>query len=147
MPPEDQWAAFFDPESILDKLSLSAGIGDVVEFGCGYGTFTIPAARRSAGTVHTFDVDPEMVVATAHRARIAGFANVVVTVRDFVEERTGLAASNVAYAMVFNILHAEQPERLLAEAWRVLMPGGTLGISRVVITAGGKRHVITCGAD
>lgn len=32
------------------------------------------------------------------------------------------------YAMLFNILHAEQPEKLLSEAHRILRPGGILGI-------------------
>jgi ubiquinone/menaquinone biosynthesis C-methylase UbiE len=30
--------------------------------------------------------------------------------------------------VLFNILHAEQPERLLRESYRVLVPGGLLGI-------------------
>jgi ubiquinone/menaquinone biosynthesis C-methylase UbiE len=34
----------------------------------------------------------------------------------------------VDYAMLFNILHAEQPERLLREARRILAPHGLLGI-------------------
>ena len=32
------------------------------------------------------------------------------------------------YAMLFNILHAERPDVLLAEAYRILSPGGILGI-------------------
>ena len=46
MPDEELWASFFNVESVLDKLGLQSCAGDVVEFGCGYGTFTIPAARR-----------------------------------------------------------------------------------------------------
>jgi len=30
--------------------------------------------------------------------------------------------------MLFNILHAEHPHRLLQEAWRILTPGGCAGI-------------------
>ena len=32
-------------------------LGDVAELGCGYGTFTLPLARRIGGTVHTLDID------------------------------------------------------------------------------------------
>ena len=45
MPEESVWAGFFAPETILRKLGLTSSCGDVVDFGCGYGTFTIPAAR------------------------------------------------------------------------------------------------------
>ena len=43
MPEESLWATFFTPEEVLHKLGLPTA-GDVVDFGCGYGTFTIPAA-------------------------------------------------------------------------------------------------------
>ena len=45
MPEEEMWREFFDPEAILQLLKLTSACRDVVEFGCGYGTFTIPAAR------------------------------------------------------------------------------------------------------
>ena len=45
MPEESIWVEFFDPAKILRTLRLTPECGDVVDFGCGYGTFTIPAAR------------------------------------------------------------------------------------------------------
>ena len=45
MPEERVWASFLDPDAILSKLGLTAACRDAVEVGCGYGTFTIPAAR------------------------------------------------------------------------------------------------------
>jgi SAM-dependent methyltransferase len=48
--------------------------------------------------------------------------------RDFVAEGTGLPDASVDCAMLFNILHCEEPEVLLAEAHRVLAQGGLLGI-------------------
>lgn len=128
MPEETVWATFFDAEVALDRLSIYNGIGDIVEFGCGYGTFTLPAARRSAGIVYTFDIEPDLVALTSSRARASGLSNVRASVRDFVAEGTGLADSSAAFAMLFNILHAEKPSVLLAEAWRVLSPGGLVGI-------------------
>ena len=73
MPEEKLWASFFEPEAILDRLGLRALLGDVVEFGCGYGTFTLPAAERTAGTVHALDIEPEMVALV--RAKAAGIPN------------------------------------------------------------------------
>lgn len=128
MPDESMWTDFFDAETVLRKLGLTSSCGDVVDFGCGYGTFTIPAARMIAGTVHALDIEPEMVEATAAKAQESGLENVKTCLRDFVTEGTGLPDASVDYAMLFNILHAERPEVLLREALRVLRPDGKLGI-------------------
>ena len=42
MPPQDYWDSFFDVDRILDELLLDSSRRDVLEFGCGYGTFTLP---------------------------------------------------------------------------------------------------------
>ena len=128
MPEEAQWDSFFDPPRVLDLLMPAEVQADVVEFGCGYGTFTIPAAQRTSGTLHALDIDPEMVALTAAKASQAGLTNVRAAVRDFVAQGTGLPPASAGYAMLFNILHCEQPEILLREAHRVLASGGSLGI-------------------
>jgi SAM-dependent methyltransferase len=128
MPEEDLWTTFFTPEEVLDKLGLARQCGNVVDFGCGYGTFTIPAAQMVRGIVYALDIEPAMIAATAAKAQAAGLTNVVVRQRDFVAEGTGLGDASVDYAMLLNILHAEEPLVLLREAWRVLAPGGRLGI-------------------
>jgi SAM-dependent methyltransferase len=112
---------------MVERLGCT-GPCDVVEFGCGYGTFTLPAARAVTGRVFALDIDPVMVAATEQKAREAGQTNVVARVRDFVADGTGLADAAVGYAMLFNILHIEDPVGLLREARRVLAPGGRVGI-------------------
>lgn len=128
MPDEQRWTEFFDPPAILARLGLTGSVGDAAEFGCGYGTFTIPAARIVAGTVFAFDIEPEMIAVTGQKAESAGLGNVRTHLRDFVELGTGLPDASVDYAMLFNILHAEDPVRLLKEAYRVLVPGSRAGI-------------------
>lgn len=123
MPEESLWASFFSPEEVLRKLGVPTS-GDVADFGCGYGTFSIPAVRITSGMVHAFDIDAEMVETTA----AAGLSNVRAVCRDFVADGTGLGDGSVAYVMLFNILHAECPEVLLRETYRILSPGGRLGI-------------------
>jgi SAM-dependent methyltransferase len=113
---------------MVERLGCTGPCGDVVEFGCGYGTFTLPAARATAGRVLALDIDPGMVAATARKARAAGLANVAAEVRDFMADGCGVPDGRAGYAMLFNILHIEEPERLLREARRALAPGGAAGI-------------------
>ena len=61
MPEENVWNSFFNEPLILSKLQLTSGCKDVVEFGCGYGTFTIPAARIITGSVFAMDIEQEML--------------------------------------------------------------------------------------
>lgn len=128
MPPVELWEGFFDPDSILKALGCGDLPGDVVECGCGYGTFTIAAARRVIGIVYASDIDPLMVSATIDRAAQAGVRNVVVEARDFVSEGCGRPDSSVSFVMLFNILHIEDPMILLCEAHRVLRGGGVAGV-------------------
>lgn len=128
MPPEEMWQGFFDPIAILTKLGLDANGGDVLEFGCGYGTFTIPAAFAVRGKVYALDIEPEMLAISKAKADAAGLHNIELLQRDFVAAGTGLADGTVDYVMLFNILHAEERMALLREAWRVLRPSGKLAI-------------------
>jgi SAM-dependent methyltransferase len=129
MPPQEVWDSFFSPAEVLGVLGLDETVGDVVEFGCGYGTFTIPAARIVRGTVYAIDVEPEMVETTKREAQRQGLHNVNVILRDFLEDGTGLRDASVDYAMLFNILHIEHPEKMLSEARRILKDKGKLGIT------------------
>ncbi len=128
MPVRDQWENFFDAEEIITCLQCAERSGDVIEFGCGYGTFSLPVARRLHGLLHTFDIDPAMVAETERRAHAEELANLIVRRRDFVEDGTGLADGAAVHAMLFNLLHIEAPVRLLREARRVLEPGGAASI-------------------
>jgi ubiquinone/menaquinone biosynthesis C-methylase UbiE len=100
----------------------------VVDLGCGYGTFTIPAARRISGTVTAIDIDSEMLGICKKKIEEAGIKNVVCQQRDFVADGTGLPDNSADFVMLFNILHTENPIDLLKEAYRILAPGGKVGV-------------------
>jgi SAM-dependent methyltransferase len=113
---------------MVGRLNCTGPCGDIVEFGCGYGTFTIPSARLNTGRVIAVDIEPEMVAETVRKADADGLSNVVGIVKDFVADGCGLPDQQAGRAMLFNILHIENPLGLLREAYRVLAPGGEVGI-------------------
>ncbi|MEO7206586.1 MAG: methyltransferase domain-containing protein [Steroidobacteraceae bacterium] len=128
MPHVDSWESFFDPTAILDVLGCSDVAGDAVEFGCGYGTFTIPAAQRVSGTLYASDIDPAMVVSTGARTSKNGIRNIVVEERDFLTSGSGRPDASVSFVMLFNILHVEESLSLLIETHRILSEGGTVAV-------------------
>ena len=128
MPEREIWEKFFDPANILATLGLNSQTVDVAEFGCGYGTFTIPAAKVIKGKIYALDLEPDMVRMTSEEAGRQGLDNVQTMLHDFMAEGSGLADGSVDYAMLFNILHLEDPKFLLKEAWRILKKEGKMGI-------------------
>ena len=128
MPEEQMWASFFDAPRMLAALGFTDVTWNVADFGCGYGTFTIAAASLTNATVFAFDIEREMIEATAHKAQSLGMHNVCAVHRDVIELGSGLADATLAYAMLFNILHAEQPLVLLREVFSTLAPGGKIAV-------------------
>jgi hypothetical protein len=50
MPDEAYWSSFFDTEAVIETLlGPATEAGDVVEFGCGYGTFTAGSGPACPG--------------------------------------------------------------------------------------------------
>lgn len=129
MPAQAYWETLFDVPTILDAFGFAtATTGDIAELGCGYGTFTLPLAHRIRGTVHTFDIDPAMVATTTTRASAAGLTNLRASVRDVFTSGYGLPPASCSAALLFNILHAEDPVSLLCSARDLVRPGGVVAV-------------------
>jgi len=128
MPSETYWETFFNVEATLDILTGPSIAGNVLEFGCGYGSFTLPVARRTIGYVTALDIDPEMVDCVQRKLAVDHISNVLTDVRDFVALGSGVATGSQSHAMIYNLLHLDHPIMLLYEAYRSLQDGGLLSI-------------------
>jgi ubiquinone/menaquinone biosynthesis C-methylase UbiE len=129
MPEESYWQTFYDADIIVEKLECAKDKNEsIAEFGSGYGTFTLPVAMRTSGIVYAFDIEPDLVALVQHKAQNAGLSNVRTEVRDFGSQGTGLPSESIDHAMVYNLLHIEEPVLLLQEAYRILKPGGVVSI-------------------
>jgi SAM-dependent methyltransferase len=122
MPDEAYWESLFDLPLVLRRLGINGSLGDVVELGCGYGTFSIPIASTIRGTLHTFDIDPAMVARTTGRAAALMPGKIRCEVRDVMKQGFGL--TGVDAALLFNILHCDEPLALLHHAADSVLPGG-----------------------
>lgn len=129
MPDEDYWNSFYDADCMIKTLFGDQLLdGDVVEFGCGYGTFTFPAARHTTGTVLALDIEAELIKQIHEKTRVKGFGNIEAKVRDIIHQGSGLDSGTQTHAMIYNLLHHVDPVDLLKEAYRVLQSGGRLSV-------------------
>ena len=128
MPAEDLWASFYDVDLILSELHINSGICDMVEIGCGYGTFTILTAKMIKGILFTFDIEKEMLDIVKQKLLKENIHNVNLEQRDVLAQKTGLADNSIDYVMLFNILHYESPLDFINEAYRILKQNGKVGI-------------------
>lgn len=128
MPAEDMWASFFNVELILSELQINSDINNLVEIGCGYGTFTIPSAKKIRGNLYAFDIEKEMIDIVNQKLKNEPVKNIILEQRDVLVQTTGLADNSIDYVMLFNILHHESPNDFFNEAFRILKPNGKVGI-------------------
>lgn len=128
MPAENIWAHFFNVELILSELHINSEINDLVEIGCGYGTFTIPTAKQIKGKLYAFDIEKEMLDIVAQKFSVNHIKNIILEQRDVLTQTTGLADNSIDYLMLFNILHHDSPGEFFKEAYRILKPKGKVGI-------------------
>ena len=124
MPEECYWETLFNVELILNRLEINERLRDVVELGCGYGTFTLPVARRISGVLETVDIEPVMIERTRQRAREAGLSNIVYTHSDVTTDGFGGVPGSRDACLLFNLLHCDEPVRLLTEAARAVGQSG-----------------------
>lgn len=132
MPDEQVWSAFFDPSGVLRQMGVTGSIRTLIDIGCGYGTFMIPASQIITGQVVGIDIECEMIDTCAQKLPEQGIKNVELLCGDISAEATlkSLAKfkGTVDYVTLFNILHCEHPQELLKNVYDLLDIGGKTGV-------------------
>jgi ubiquinone/menaquinone biosynthesis C-methylase UbiE len=115
-----------DAEAILANIGLKPG-ATFIDLGCGEGFFALPAARLAGavGRVYGLDVNAEAVERLRQRAGAEGLTNIKLKVSR--AEDTVLCEACADFVFLGIVLHDfDEPARVLANAARMLKPGGRL---------------------
>jgi ubiquinone/menaquinone biosynthesis C-methylase UbiE len=108
-------------EALLDAAQVRAGTR-LLDIACGNGVGSARALERGAIT-HGIDFAPNMVAAATRRCPGARILQADAEALPFGDAQFEAAVSN------FGIHHVEHPARALAEACRVLAPGGRFALT------------------
>ena len=117
-----------------EVLLTGAKRGDVIlDYGCGIGFNTIPAAEivGEEGTVYALDIHPLAVKAVEKKIRKKGLKNVKTILSGL---NTGLPDESVDVVLLYNVLPmVKNRPALIKELYRVLKPGGVLSVKSGLI--------------
>jgi len=115
-----------NPRRSLEKAQLGTGMS-VVDYGCGPGSFTIPAAELVGheGKVFAVDIHPLAISTVQREASRKGLQNVeTILVQGY---DTGIEASSIDRVLLIDTIHLiEDPDALFREIHRMLKPDGLL---------------------
>jgi len=119
---------FMPPAKMLAETDIEPGY-QVLDFGCGPGTFAIKIAEKvgSSGFVHALDIHPLAKKYTESQAHRKNLSNVKVILSNC---STSLPDHGIDYVIFFDVYHElDNQEDVLIELKRVLKPNGILCFS------------------
>ncbi len=125
------WRKMHSGRIILRKWQQTDLIGEgqtFLDYGCGTGSFTIPAARITgvSGKVYALDCFPRQLEIVEKESRKEGLTNIETILSDY---KTGLPDESVDVVWMCDVLHEIGERRsVLEELHRVLRNEGTLAI-------------------
>lgn len=132
MPNEQLWDTFFNPQLILSQMDVDKSINNLIDIGCGYGTFLIPAASLVNGTVIGIDIESEMIEDCKKKVHEQNVKNIELICGDISTENVINTLEKykgaIDYISLFNILHCEQPLELLKNVYNAVDKNGKTGV-------------------
>jgi ubiquinone/menaquinone biosynthesis C-methylase UbiE len=123
------WRSLYSRRGILRKwteFDLVKGGQYFLDFGCGTGDFSIPAARivGSNGKVYALDCNPNQLKIVEKKARKAGITNIQTILS---EKKSYLPDESIDIVWMCDVLHEIKNKReVLEEVHRLLKNKGTL---------------------
>ena len=128
-----KWLAS-DGEAFLREVGIKKG-DIVLDFGCGTGNYTIPAAKivGEDGKVYALDKDERVLSRMHPKAEISGLKNIE-TVKTAGELEITLADESVDTVLLYDVLHShslpkpDDRRQLLNELHRILKSHGLLSV-------------------
>jgi len=119
---------------VLRKVGIREG-QVVLDFGCGSGTYTIPAARivGEQGRVYALDKDGKTLDELMQKAKLAGLKNIE-RIDTSGELKFGLADQSIDLILLFDVFHhhyfpqMDERKRLLGEIYRILKSDGFISV-------------------
>ena len=120
---------------VLERIGIRRG-QTVLDFGCGYGIYTIPVAKivGEQGRVYALDKDKEALGTLMQKADLACLKNIE-RVETSGELEIKLADETVDVVLLFDVFHSfyfprpSDRRRLLDEIRRIMKPSAFLSIS------------------
>jgi len=116
---------FKKPERILHEMGLREG-QTVLDYGCGIGSFSIPAAKMvgNDGVVYALDIHPHAIKAVEKKIKKKRIANIKTILSS---RETGLPDESVDVALLYDVFQMiSDKAKLLEEVHRVLKSDGIL---------------------
>jgi len=118
---------FRNPGKKLQELGIKEG-QTVLDFGCGPGSYAIPAARMvgQKGRVYALDIHPLAIKAVEHKAKKKALTNITTILSD---RDTGLPEESIDVVLLYDTIHMITDKRaLLKELHRAMKAKGLLSI-------------------
>ncbi len=120
-----------DGEIYLKNMGIKKG-QSVLDFGCGEGHYTIPAAKvvGEKGLVYAQDKEKEALEEVKRRAKAEGLKNIKV-MRTKGELKIDINDKSLDAVMLYDVLHyhdLEERRKIYAEVYRILKKGALLSV-------------------
>lgn len=121
----------------LKKIGIKSG-QTVLDFGCGKGNYTLPAAKivEKEGIVYALDKNSETLVQLGERAKKEGLTNIK-RINTSGKIDTGLRSDSIDAVLLYDIIHLvgkddsstlKDRKKLYKEAHRLIKPSGMLSV-------------------